>query len=259
MATIGLKAPCWAIFRDALTIATGGNDSPKAPTLASALSMLGPSELEKLDAFIQKHPDHQEARRLRFKLLQGRLPQKAFEARLAEDAALAELAFDFSPADPRIQEPELWKIKAKRTLPNVEAALQRWPSNTGLWRSWIAWNTFREKPLLIPDFAESLTVYGPRNAFISRLPTSVHEAVIRQCRERKRPDAMRDWFDAAFQGLRPFFFAGEAQNQMESEQKQEKVIHDGMVEALNTLGRKAELADFEKAWQQRLRGISLPK
>jgi len=248
--TTGLQPPCWVIVRENGTLLAKGQGLPEANPLASHLEALGPTPLQQLDAFIQKHPDHLDARAERYNLVRKRLPNPILEARLAEDAFITQRALDFAPGDPLIQAAPLWESRARKLLPELEAALQRWPQDYELWRAWTSWAPFTPQQSSVLAFADSLPIFGSRDEWKTLLPVDVHQAVIRECRAKKQYQLMLDWFQSAWKGLlpKPEGFDWRPEHQL----KQEQAIHDGMAEALKALGRDAELSELEKAWKTRV-------
>jgi hypothetical protein len=165
------------------------------PSLAQA----GPSRLQVLDAFIRQNPGQLDARRDRFALLRPRMPQPALEAILAEDALAAWIPLDFGPEMTSV--PDLWKARAARFLPEVEAALRRWPTDGSLWKVWLTWSAFSPRPASPRAFALGLEHPQPLGKWLLGLPAELHEAVAAECRKARSYNLMQDWFQPAADAL----------------------------------------------------------
>ncbi len=244
LAQAGFPATGWAVFRGDSTILARGESLPEVEGLAMRLRDSTPSRLHMLDAFVANHPEHLDARKDRFALVRSRMPQAALEFRLMEDAAKAHLPLDFGPEAPWISDLEGWRAKARSVVPELGAVLQRWPDNAGLWRVWVSWAAFHPKPTAVVAFAAGLPVFGSRPRWISRLPAEVHRAVAKECRKERRFGPMAEWFEGAWTQM----MSGTQGSNQPAFAEREMAIHEGYREALMALGRKAELADLERAW-----------
>jgi len=236
---IGFAPPCWAVFRDENTVLNGALGAPDPAKVAAALALNGLSRLQRLDAFIQQHPDHEDARRDRWDLLRARKPNPALEARLIEDAVHAGIPLDFPPDDPWVQQAAPWRQAAKRFRPEVESALRRWPRDPLLWRIWISWRPFMaEDKSILPStlaFAESLPVFGSMDQWRASLPKHVHEAIAKECLESRHLQPMLEWFQSAVNGLPQRFDMNG--NIIRARPIQEATIREGLATALKALGR----------------------
>lgn len=245
---IGFAPPCWAVFRDENTVLNGALGVPDAAKVAAALALNGLSRLQRLDAFIQQHPDHEDARRDRWDLLRARKPHPALEARLMEDAVRAGIPLDFPPDDPWVQQAAPWRQAAKRFRPEVESALRRWPRDPLLWRIWISWRPFMaEDKSILPStlaFAESLPVFGSMDPWRASLPKQVHEAIAKECLEGRRFQPMLNWFQSAMNGLPPKFDMNG--NNPGARPPQEATIREALAAALKALGRSDAHINTEK-------------
>lgn len=225
---------------------------PDPVRVASALALNGLSRLQRLDAFIRKHPDHEDARKDRLALLRSRKPHPALESRMVEDAVGAGVPLDFSSDDPWVIHPALWQQAAKKARVEWEAALRRWPQNPLLWRIWLSWRPFMDadkptRPSTL-NFAESLSVFGPRDRWRVGLPVVVHQAIAKECLERQRFQAMADWFQASWKGL--LKKDGEYRDYQDFlGLPQSTIIHEALVAALKAQGRVSELPSIEERWK----------
>jgi hypothetical protein len=215
--------------------------------LAMQLRSTAPSRIHRLDDFVAKHPEHLDARRDRLALVRARMPQPALESRLIKDAARTFAPLDFGPDALWIADLEGWRAQARKVVPELESVLQRWPDNRGLWRAWIAWNAFLPRPLSVLAFAAGLPVFEARGTWASQLPAEVHRAVAKECREARKVGPMADWFEGAWSslvsqppGMGLLLDAG-----------REKAIYEGYRETLTLLGRRADLAELDRAWASR--------
>lgn len=245
----GYEPPRWAAFQGASKVLASGDALPDPRLLALQLSAAGPTSLQRLDAFIAKHPEHLDAKRERYALLRSRMPNPLLEAKLMEDAATAWMPLDFAPDASWISDAKAWQVPAKRVLAEVEIALRRWPRNPLLWRTWISWAAFHSKPPSVLAFSESLSVSRARNAWISSLPAAVHRAVAKECREAKRGDRMLAWFQAAWDGMEPT--ADRMDTWLGPGMSREEAIHEGLAEALKLQKRTVDLAELEQKWNLR--------
>jgi hypothetical protein len=247
LARAGFPAAGWAVFQGDSNIVARGEATPEVATLAMQLRSVAPSRIHLLDDFISRHPDHLDARRDRYALVRARMPQAALESRLMEDAAAGFIPLDFGPDAPWISNVNGWRAQARKVVPELEAVMQRWPDNAGLWRAWISWSAFLPKPPSVVGFANGQPVFGPREAWTSRLPAQVHRAVAKECRDGRRFSPMLDWFEGAWSSL-----ASQAQSTTPPQDaEREKAIYEGYRDALTALGRSADQGDLDRAWASR--------
>ncbi|GLH72437.1 hypothetical protein GETHLI_09390 [Geothrix limicola] len=244
MIDAGFPASGWAVFQGDGTIVARGNAAPEPTQLAMQLRNVAPSRIHLFDDFLAKHPQHLDARRDRYDLIKARMPQTALEVRLREDAAHTMMPLDFGPEAPWISDLEAWRTEARKLLPGIEAILNRWPEHAGLWKAWIAWSTFLPKPPSVMDFAAGLPVFGPQQAWISRLPAPVHRAVAAECRKARRWGPMNDWFEGAW---------GPMLRRVRSIDpptigERETAIYEGYREALTALKRTSDRAEADRVW-----------
>ena len=215
---------------------------PDANLLATQLGAAGLTKLQRLNAFIQKHPSHLDARRERLALTRPRLPNSVLEPLVAEDAARTWTAITRGNDDPWRPEPALWQREAKNLLPELEAAVERWPRNASLWRTWLGWNALKADPKSVYQYASSIETWGDRHIWAGHLPHELHTAVGEELRKAKRFQDMREWFQMGWEGMRPhlidFGFPDRA--------VAFKVILTNLQEALKNLEADDALSALEK-------------
>ncbi|MFN7957683.1 MAG: hypothetical protein U0P46_05060 [Holophagaceae bacterium] len=243
----GLPARGWAVFRGTADLIARGEDLPEPRTLALQLASVAPARLQVLDAFIRQHPDHVDARRDRFSLLRSRMPRPEFEDRLMEDARLAGIPLDFGPEADWIRNVEGWRSSARRALPDLEAALRRWPGNAELWRQWMGWSAFLPVPPSALALSESLAVFGSRSEWKAKLPVAVHKAIAAEFLRKRRFDEMADWFLEAWTGVLARTLESRNNPPLEA-RPQDTVIYESLGAALKPLGRTRELMAVDQAW-----------
>lgn len=194
----GWEGPRWVLLAGDQLLASG-DGVPAARELAQRLAVQAPSRLQRLDRFLERHPAHRAARRLRLDLLRARMPNRHLEPQLAEDARL--LRARVKAGDGWTPDPGLWQWTAQQVLPALEADLEHWPDQAGLWRSWVAWAGFHPRQPSALLLARRLPLYGVEAAWSSRLPAEVHKAVAEELRGPGRYEEMRQWFQSAWDGI----------------------------------------------------------
>lgn len=236
----------WAALREGTGVLAFGQEKPIPGVLATQLAGGGLSRLQRLGKFLREHPDHLDARRDRIQLLLRRMPHPALEPLLAEDAAVAmvALAFEVAPSwNPNLQ---VWQPRAMRVVPELEAALQRWPSSASLWQAWIGWSVWLPRVPTVLGLAERLPVFGDRIDWRGRLPQVVHEAVAREYRKLGQFEPMRAWFQEAWDGARTNLvgeLSGEDRARME-------FIYQSLSEALTALKQIEPLGRLMGQWRE---------
>lgn len=244
---LGLPAAGWAVFRGTTELLVRGDGPPDPRTLALKLGAVAPSRLQVLDAFLRQHPDHLDARRERFALLRPRMPQPEFEERLMEDAALAGIPLDFGPEASWIRNVEGWRSRARRVLPEVEAALHRWPGNAALWRQWVGWSAFLSPRPSALAMAEDLSIFGNRSEWKAGQPVAAHKAIAAEFLRSRRYEDMADWFLEAWEGVLARTLHSRTNPPPEA-RPQDAVIYESLGAALKPLGRTAGLRAIDQAW-----------
>ncbi len=251
----GFSAQGWAVFRGDSDILARGEAVPDPDRLALQLEGVAPSRLQVLDAFLRKHPDHFDARKDRYDLIRARMPQPALEARLVEDAAATWLPLDFGPDAPWISDLDRWRAAARKLVPGLQAALERWPDSGPLWRAWVSWVAFLPKPPSVLGFARDLAVFGARSAWTANLPADVHRAILREGRQARRFQDLGDWFSGAWAAVRARswrFKPGRAS------EDQERAIFEGYRETLRSEGQDLAVTDLERAWAKHVADYGKP-
>ncbi len=244
MVQAGFPTQGWAVFHGHATIVARGEDRPNVAQLEAHLRSVAPSRIHLLDDFVAKHPEHLDARRDRLALVKARMPQASLETRFQEDAAAALLSLDFGPEAPWVSDLEGWRNQARKVVPELEAILQRWPDNAEVWRAWITWNAFQEKPESVMAFTMGLPVFGPRRAWLTNLPVSVHRAVSAEGRRTRRFGLVIDWFEGAWAQV-----SARSRGSLKPQAGDlEKAVYEGYREALALVGRKAECPDLDREW-----------
>ncbi len=246
---LGFPAAGWAVFRGMTELVVRGDGPPEPRPLALRLAAVAPARLQTLDAFIRQHPDHLDARRDRFTLLRPRMPLPEYEDRLMEDAVMAGIPLDFGPEASWIRNLESWQSRARRALPDLEAALHRWPGNATLWRQWVGWSAFLPGSPTALGLAESLDVFGSRSEWKAKLPAAAHKAIAAEFLRRRQFDEMADWFMEAWTAVLARTLQPSANPPPEA-RPQEAVIYESLGVALKHLGRSRDLKAVEQAWSK---------
>lgn len=243
--------PRWALLREETLLASGPT-CPNPEALAAQLTAQGPSRLQRLATYLERNPEHRNVRRARVDLLRTRLPNPTLEALMAEDARLLGTSVDISPMAGWTPDPTLWEWAAQRTLPQLEATLQRWPSDVRTWWSWIAWSRFHPSRPSALALVQRLPLWRDRDAWAAALPKDVHLAVAEEFRQQGRFEEMRAWFQNAWESLdrRPLSAQpARMRNWYQGQLKDwELAIVKPLREALTVLRRDAELLALEKTW-----------
>ena len=238
----------WAVFQGETDIVATGLDAPNPARLALQLRTVAPARMQVLDAFLGKHPDQLDARRDRYNLTRARMPLPALEGRLLEDAVAATIPVDFGPEAPWLSTPESWRFQARRVVPELAAALQRWPANRSLWQAWLAWSAFLPGPPSVVAFAEGLPVFGSRSSWKVMLPAAAHRAIAAEFLKTRRFEPMADWFREPWREL--VAPPEEKPAELPAATEEETAIHESYLEALKALKQTAEAAEAERRWRQ---------
>jgi hypothetical protein len=183
----------WAALRGDEVLASG-KELPSALALAEQLRGLQPPRLEALGAFVNQHPDQEEARRARLSLLRGRMPHPRLEMQLLEEAKALRSAFgageDWTPT------PELWAAPAKRLVPELELQLRRWPSEGATWEAWVEWSNLLQAPPNPSDLLKRLPIFRMREWMgvdAGPLPLDVASRVARKLKALGRWKDLEAW------------------------------------------------------------------
>jgi hypothetical protein len=250
-ARYGWTGPVWALLAGDELLASG-EEMPAAGDFAQRLAGLAPSRLQRLDRFLELHPSHKVARRLRLELLRSRMPNRHLEAQLAEDAR--QLRARIKAGDGWTPESALWQWTAQQVLPALETDLEHWPDQPGLWRDWVAWSRLHPRQPSALLLARRLPLYGMEAAWSSRLPAEVHRAVAEELRAPGHFEQMRQWFQSAWDGVdKQTRRRGSSVPQWLLTQRRnlKEAIVDPLREALIALRRDAEVVALDRevaAW-----------
>lgn len=243
--------PRWVLMREKQVLASG-ETCPEPEALAQRLAAEGPNRLQRLETYLQRHPEHRDVRRRRMRLLRERMPNPALEPLLVEDARLLEAQADLGPIPNWTPDPAAWPGAAQRVLPQVETTLEHWPGSTQTWRAWIAWSAFHPAQPSALKLAQRLPLWGNPGAWASQLPKEVHRAVGDELRRQGRFEEMRQWFQAAWDALdhRPPKDLPRWQQNWRAQQLRdwEEGILKPLREALKALRREPELQALERQW-----------
>jgi len=241
----------WALFQGEELRATG-ETCPEPRGLAAVLAGQGTPLLERLGRVIAQDPRHAAARRARFQALLARMPDRRLEPLLAEDAARAQLVLPFQPKEGWKPGEALWGGAAEAVLPDLEALLRSWPSDTELWRTWISWARFHPGHPSILDLARSLPYWFPGGDWRTALPYDVQRAVAAELRRQGDFFQMREWFQACWEvldqrplkDLRPW----ERSWFLERRVQEETAVFQPLRDALRALGFHEQQVELEKAF-----------
>ena len=187
--------PRWVLVAEDELLASG-SELPTARDLAQRLTLLAPSRLQRLDAFLEHHPEHRAGRRLRLDLLRTRMPNRFLEESLVEEAR--HLRARIRSGESWTPDPALWQWAAQQVLRALEADLECWPDHPGLWRDWLAWAKLHPQQPQAVLLARRLPTWGLEADLAARLPLEVHKAVAEELRQTGLFEEMRQWFQAAW-------------------------------------------------------------
>ncbi len=178
----------WSLFRGAQQLARGSS-CPSSAMLSSLLNSHGTPRLRELNAFIAAHPQHLEARRLRYGLISGEGGNAQFEALTLSDALVLLEPFrtdHFHPTD-------TWVRVAPRAIHQIEAHLKAWPSSAALWCAWLDWNSLMSTPLDATAFRRTVSVPWGKSGWDSRDGIRVAMAVARHLATTRRWNELHAW------------------------------------------------------------------
>jgi hypothetical protein len=196
-------------------------------------------------------------------LLKVRMPEPRLEQLLAEDARMAyeplnmglsPLLLDFGPDAPWKPNPALWQWSAQQVLPKIETLLHSWPSHPGFWKAWLAWARFHPSRPSVLTFAGTLTLWQPRDKWISSLPPEVHRAVAGELRSDHNYPEMARWLKEAWDGLDKTPAAEVNPGYWEYLKKEREKMREGIVapllEALRMMKREGEAKAVETTYRE---------
>ena len=235
MSNLGWSQPRWAAFQGPSSILASGSTLPDPRFLALQLAAGGQPRLLRLNTFIRQNPEHEGARQDRFDLVRKRMPNPALEPLLAEDASRAWIRLDFNREAQWLSDPAPFEAQAIKLMPEVEAAIRRWPSSRQLWSLWLSWLPFGGSPLSPHAFALSVAVPRPQNEWLADLPKELHVAVAEELRRKARFSQMRAWFQVAWDG---------AMQRVDDPGGCREVIYGALAEAMLALHQKGPLQEL---------------
>jgi len=243
--------PRWAIYRGEELRASGGQ-CPEARALAGLLEAEGQTQLQRLQGLLASQPDHLAARRERFDLLMKRMPSRALEPMLAQDAGKALEVLEFNPQSSWKPDPGIWADAAQQALPALEQAIRVWPNRTYLWRAWLSWSRFHPAQPSVLSLAQSTAFWSPKGEWRSWLPYDVQRAVAAELKRQGNFTAMRDWFRAVWDSLdhRPLgsLYRGEQSWVLERRREEKTAVFQPLRDALAALDCTQEQAELERTF-----------
>ena len=187
----------WLVLKNDQVLASGPG-LPSASALETALRGQGTPELEELDAFIQAHPERQDARRARLELLRPRLPNPLLEDRFLEDLEAVGAPPGPLPFKP---DPARWTPVARRVCLRISEQIRRWPFSSSIWASYAGWSALDpriQRPAALLSALETwprqraLRLPGP-------LPCATSKAVIGVLRSQGRYSDLDAWMQTLWE------------------------------------------------------------
>jgi len=243
--------PRWALYRGD-DLRASGVHCPDARALAGVLEGEGLTLLQRLQGLLAVQPDHMAARRERIDLLMRRMPNRALEPLLAEDAARTLSALEFGPQASWRPDPSLWGAAAQQALPALEQAIRTWPNRAYLWKAWISWARFHPARPSVLALAQGTAFWSPRGDWRSWLPYDVQRAVAAELKRQGQFTLMREWFRAVWETLdhRPLrgLYPGEQSWVMERRREEETAVFQPLRDALAALDCTQEQAELERVF-----------
>lgn len=252
--------PRWALLRGGEILATG-LDCPTPGALAGFLSAQGPSALQRLDAILERQPEHNAARRARIELLKARMPDPRLEPLLVEDERAVwhgpyarPLPLDFGPEAPWKPDSALWQWAATQTLPRIQDRLEQWPGSDSLWVDWVTWSRFHPAKPSPVALAKTLPIWGSRSRWALHLSLEVHKAVAQALKARGDFRGMVDWFSLVWE-VHPKTPGRDVTQVNWDEYKKtflkkfEESVVKPFEEALVSLGRSEEAREVERTFR----------
>jgi len=243
--------PRWALYRGE-DLRASGVHCPDPRALAGILAGEGLTLLQRLEGLLAAQPDHMAARRERVDLLMRRMPNRALEPLLAEDAVRTLAALEFDPQATWRPDPGQWGGAAPPALPALEQALRTWPNRAYLWKAWISWARFHPARPSVLALAQGTAFWSPRGDWRSWLPYEVQRSVAAELKRQGNFTVMRDWFRAVWESLdhRPLrsLYRGEQSWIMERRQQEETAVFQPLRDALAALDCTQEQAELERVF-----------
>lgn len=244
-------APRWVLLRGKAVL-DSGLECPNGETLAQRLAAQGPNRLQRLGAYLERHPGHRDVRRRRLWRLRERMPNPSLEPLLTEDARLLGEEADLGPVAGWTPDSATWQWAAQQVLPVLESTLEHWPGSAATWRGWIAWSALHPARPSALGLVQRLSLWGEPGTWASQLPKEVHLAVAAELRRQGRFEEMRSWFQAAWDALDHRPYQDLPQFQRSWRLRQAKDWEEGILkplrEALQVQRRDADLVALERTW-----------
>ncbi len=253
------QGPRWVLIRDEGECLAQGVEAPDPTRIAQALRKVGPPLLERLEAFIRVHPDHRQAQEQLVKVLTERMPHPRLELKLAQACARLGEAPILRSADFKPQLP-LWEASARRALPGAEARLRRWPESLDAWMAWMDWQSVQARPAAPAELLRGLAVWkSARRGGPGPLPLDVATGVAQRLEQAGRWKDLAEWGLLQWDGgwrraLGWGHEAPEAEDTAALEQRQQsrkdlETLARATLQALATVGRKADLQRLQSEWR----------
>ena len=202
--------------------------------------------LAKLDGFLTAHRDQADARRVLAEQLRARMPDRVLEPMLLR---IARAGVAFHPGNGWRPNGDDWGPAAQRVVPNLEAELEKRPSDPDLWRAWADWASVHPAHPSVRNLLETIPVFGPRESWAWGLPDSVHAMVVAELQATGAWQDLRAWTQPMFDWM----MEQDAETLAELSRLQ-TLVAKPLLQALRTLGRTEqarEAIDQLDAWLKR--------
>lgn len=209
--------------------------------------------LAKLDGFLTAHRDQADARRALVGQLRDRMPNPALEPMLLR---VARVGVAFHPGNGWKPNGEDWGPAAQRVIPNLEAELEKRPSDPDLWRAWVDWASVHPAHPSARNLLESIPVFGPREPWVWGLPDSVHAMVVAEYQRAKAWQDLHAWTQPIFDWM----MEGDAESLAELSRFQ-TLVAEPLIQALQALGRTQEVNEVNQqlnAWLKAQKDAMIP-
>lgn len=211
--------------------------------LVKAIEREGIPALAKLEGFLTAHRDHADARQVLAEQLRAQMPDRVLEPMLLR---VVRAGVAFHPGNGwRLNEDD-WGTAARQVVPNLEAELEKRPSDPDLWRAWVDWASVHPAHPSARGLLETIPVFGPREAWAWGLPDSLHAMVVAELQQRKAWRDLRAWTQPMFDWM----MEQEAETLAELSRFQ-TLVAKPLIQALRALGQTGEAATADQqvdAW-----------
>ena len=194
--------------------------------------------LGKLNAFLTAHRDHVDARQRLAEQLRARMPNPALVPMLLR---VAKAGAAFHPGNGWEPQRDEWGVAAKRVIPDLEAELEKRPSDHELWRAWVDWASVHPAHPSARNLLERIPVFGPREPWAWGLPDSVHGMVMGEYQRAKAWPELSAWAQPIFDWM----MEGDAENVAELSRFQTFVANP-LIQSLQALGRTREANEISQ-------------